>query len=125
MLMKQNLAQNDFVQGADVVLRRREAHLNVGEVENKVLALVANVVTLEAEEEGKPVQEVHVRGPLVVRRLLEVADGSKRSGNLSDGCSVRRLWMGIMLYGPDSNGGAPGLGRVWLGLGLGGGRYWW
>ena len=90
-----------------------------------MLALVASIVALEAKEEGEPVQEVHVRDPLVVRQLLEVADGSKRGGNLSDGCSVRRLWMGIMLYGPDSNGGAPGLGRVWLWLGLGGGRYWW
>ena len=56
-------------------------HLSIGEVENKVLALVANVVALEAEEEGKPVQEVHVRGPLVVRQLPEVADGLKRGGN--------------------------------------------
>lgn len=78
------LAQNGGVQGVDVVRRRREAHLSVGEVENEVLALVANVVVLEAEEEGEPVQEVHVRSPLVVRRLPEVADGSERGGNGSD-----------------------------------------
>ena len=50
-------------------------------MENKVLALVANVVALEAEEEGEPVQEVHVRGPLVVRQLPEVANGLERGGN--------------------------------------------
>ncbi|KAM4093404.1 hypothetical protein ACB094_06G113500 [Castanea mollissima] len=78
------LAQNGGVQGVDVVRRRREAHLRVGEVENEVLALVANVVALEAEEEGQPVQEVHVRCPLVVRRLPEVSDGSERGGYGSD-----------------------------------------
>lgn len=49
-----------------------------------MLALVANVVVLKTEEECEPVQEVHVRGPLVVRRLPEVADGSERRGNGSD-----------------------------------------
>ena len=49
-----------------------------------MLALVANVVVLEAEEEGEPVQKVHVRSPLVVRRLPKVADGSERGGNGSD-----------------------------------------
>ena len=46
-----------------------------------MLALVANVVALEAEEEGEPVQEVHVRGPLVVWQLPEVADGLESGGN--------------------------------------------
>ena len=87
-----------------------------------MLALVARIVALEAKEEGEPVQEVHVRGPLVMWQLLEVANCLEHGGNLSDGCFARRLWMGIMLYGPDSNGDAVGLGRVWLGLGLEGGR---
>lgn len=46
--------------------------MSVGEVEDEVFALVANVVLLEAEEEGKPVEEVHARVPL--RGKDEVAD---------------------------------------------------
>nr|POE50779.1 hypothetical protein CFP56_16293 [Quercus suber] len=75
------LAQNG---GVEVVQWRREAHLSVSEVENEVLTLVVNIVVLEAEEEDEPVQEVHVRGPLVVRWLTEVADGSERGVNGSD-----------------------------------------
>ena len=78
------LAQNGGVKGVDVVRRRREAHLSVSEVENEVLALVVNTVVLEAQEEGEPIHEVHVRGPLVVWRLTEVADGSERGGNGSN-----------------------------------------
>ena len=43
-----------------------------------MLALVPNVVALEAEEEREPVEEVHVRPPLPERRSPEVADGVQR-----------------------------------------------
>ena len=76
------------------------------------------VVALEAEEEGEPVQEVHVRGPSVVRRLPEVADGSERGGNGSD------LWESER-WGLREEGGMAGLGRVWLGFGLGDVRCRW
>ena len=54
---------------------------SVSEVENEVLELVANVFILEVEEEGEQVQEIHVRGPLVVRQHAEVANGSECGGN--------------------------------------------
>lgn len=41
-----------------------------------MLALVADVVVLEAEEEGEPVEEVHVGLPLGVRGTAEVANGA-------------------------------------------------
>lgn len=50
------LAQNDAVEDVDIVRGRGEAHLGVGEVKDEVLPLVPNVVVLEAEEEGEPVQ---------------------------------------------------------------------
>ena len=56
-------------------LGRGEAHLGIGEVENEVLALVSDVVVLEAKEEAKPVQEVHIRVPL--RGEAKVADRAK------------------------------------------------
>ena len=43
-----------------------------------MLALVANVVALEAKEEREPVEEVHVRPPLAERRSPEVSDGAQR-----------------------------------------------
>ncbi|RDX90626.1 hypothetical protein CR513_27489, partial [Mucuna pruriens] len=71
-------AEHAAVKSIDVVRRRREAHLSVREVEDKVLALVANVVALEAEEERQPVEEVHVLPPLPERRSPEVANGAQR-----------------------------------------------
>ncbi|KAG4384530.1 hypothetical protein GLYMA_13G297150v4 [Glycine max] len=61
---------------------RGEAHLGVGEVEDEVLALVANVVGLEPEEEGKPVQEVHTWLPF--RGAEEVPDGVEGGGGGAD-----------------------------------------
>jgi hypothetical protein len=59
-------AQNGGVEDDDFVRGRLEAHLGVGQVEHQVLPLVPHVVVLEAEEEGQPVQEVHVGRPLPV-----------------------------------------------------------
>lgn len=41
-----------------------------------MFALVANVVILEAEKSGEPVEEVHVREPWRERGFTEVADGA-------------------------------------------------
>lgn len=49
-----------------------------------MLALVADVVLLEPEEEGKPVQEVHVWPPLPERRRPQVADGAECCGGGAD-----------------------------------------
>lgn len=49
-----------------------------------MLALVADVVLLEAEEEGEPVEEVVVRTPLDVGRTAEVADGFESGGGGAD-----------------------------------------
>lgn len=70
-------AEDGGVQGVDVVGRGLEAHLGVGEVENKVLPLVPDVVGLEAEEEAEPIQEVVMWVPLDVRGFAEVAGGAK------------------------------------------------
>lgn len=61
--------------GVEGFLRRGEAHLGIGEVEEEVLALVADVVVLEAKKEAKPVQEVHIRMPL--RGETKVTDRAK------------------------------------------------
>lgn len=87
------LAQNPGVEGVDVVRGRREAHLCIGEVEDEVLPLVPDVVLLEAEEEGQPVEEVHMRGPLAVRRLAEFPHSSERS---SDGADLREAEGGVV-----------------------------
>lgn len=80
------------VEGVDVVGRRREAHLGVGEVEDEVLPLVADVVVLEAEEEGQPVEEVHVGEPLRERRPTEVTDGAESGRGGADlGVTERRV----------------------------------
>ena len=49
-----------------------------------MLALVADVVALEPEEEGEPVEEVHVRVPLPERRPPQVADGAECCGGGAD-----------------------------------------
>lgn len=51
-------AEEGGVKDGGVGGRRIEAHLRVGEMKDKVLALVADVVGLEAEEEAEPVEEV-------------------------------------------------------------------
>ncbi|RYR46297.1 hypothetical protein Ahy_A07g032031 isoform D [Arachis hypogaea] len=55
-------------------LLREKAHLSIGEVEELVLALVTDVIVLEVEEEGEPVEEVHVGVPS--GREAEVTDGA-------------------------------------------------
>lgn len=77
-------ADDGGIEGVDVVGGRGEAHLGVGEVEDDVLALVADVVLLEAEEEGEPVEEVVVRAPLDERGTAEVADGFESGGGGAD-----------------------------------------
>lgn len=67
-------AEDGGVEGVNVVGRRGEVHLGVGEVEYEVLSLVANVVVLEAEEGTEPVEEVHVVVPLDEGRFTEVSD---------------------------------------------------
>lgn len=64
------------VEGVGVIRRRVEAHLGVGEVEDQVLPLVADVVGLEAEEGGQPVEEVGAGagGPVGEGRRAEVVD---------------------------------------------------
>uniref|UniRef100_A0A8R7PSF9 Uncharacterized protein n=1 Tax=Triticum urartu TaxID=4572 RepID=A0A8R7PSF9_TRIUA len=57
-----------------------EAHLRVGEQEHEVLALVAHVVPLEAEEGAEPVHEVLVGAPLRVGRRAEAPHGPERGG---------------------------------------------
>lgn len=49
-----------------------------------MLPLIPNVVVLEAEEQGQPVQEVHVGTPLRVGRPPEVSDGAQGSGGGAD-----------------------------------------
>ena len=68
-------AEDGGVELVDGVGGRGEAHLGVGEVEEEVLPLVADAVVLEAEEEGEPIEEVHVGVPL--RGEAEVADGAE------------------------------------------------
>ena len=77
-------ADDGGIEGIDVIRRRREAHLGVGEVEDEVLALVADVVLLEAEEEGEPVEEVVVGAPLDVGGAAEVSDGFEGGGGGAD-----------------------------------------
>lgn len=72
--------ENTWVEGVDVVRRRREAHLSIGEVEHKVLPLVVDAGGLEPEEEGKPVQEVVHGIPWSERGPTEVADGAESGG---------------------------------------------
>lgn len=71
-------------EGVDVVRGRGEAHLEVGEVEDEVLPLVADAVRLEAEEEGEPVEEVVVGPPRGEGRPPEVADGAEGGGGGAD-----------------------------------------
>lgn len=68
-------AEDGRVELVDGVGGRGEAHLGVGEVEEEVLPLVAGAVALEAEEEGEPVEEVHVGVPL--RWEGEAAEGAE------------------------------------------------
>ncbi|KAF1896973.1 hypothetical protein Lal_00034674 [Lupinus albus] len=70
-------AENVSIEGVDVVRRRSEAHLSVSEVEDDMLALVANVVTLEPEEKSKPVKNIVVWLPLGKRRSPEVSDSTE------------------------------------------------
>lgn len=56
--------------------RRRDAHLQVGQVEDEVLPLVPHVVALESEVAAQPVQEVHAVLPVPVRRPPEFPDGA-------------------------------------------------
>jgi len=77
-------AQNGGVEDVDVVRGRREAHLGVGQVEHQVLPLVPDVVVLEAEEEGQPIQEVHVGRPLPVWRLSQVPHRSEGTRHCAD-----------------------------------------
>lgn len=76
------VAEDGGVEGIEGVWGWREAHLGVGEVEDEVFALVADVVVLEAEEEGKPVEEVHVWVPSGWE--AEVADGAEGGGGGAD-----------------------------------------
>lgn len=62
-------------EGVYVVWGRVETHLSIGEMEDEMLALVANVVVLEAEEESEPIEEVHVRLPS--GREAKVADDAE------------------------------------------------
>ncbi|KAJ1434549.1 hypothetical protein SESBI_05417 [Sesbania bispinosa] len=74
-------AEDGGVEGVEGVRERGEAHLGVGEVKDEVLALVANVVVLEAEEEGEPVEEVHGAGvPSWGRGRTEVTDEAESGG---------------------------------------------
>lgn len=72
------------VEGVDVVRRRREAHLSIGEVEHEVFPLVLHVGGLEPEEQGEPVEEVVVGLPCGERRPAEVADGAEGRGGSAD-----------------------------------------
>lgn len=45
-----------------------------------MLALVPNVFPLKAKEETEPIEEVHLREPLVERGLTEVSNGTKGGG---------------------------------------------
>lgn len=60
--------------------RRVQAHLGVGQVEHQMLPLIPNVVSLKAEEEAEPVQQVHGVVPWVERRFAEVPGGSQCGG---------------------------------------------
>ena len=53
-----------------------EAHLCVGQVENKVLPLVLYVIALETKEQTQPIEEVHGREPLEAWWPAEVADSA-------------------------------------------------
>lgn len=59
-----------------------------------MLALVPNVVVLEAEEKGEPVEEVHVLRPSGVRWLSEVTYGLERGGHGSDLREAERWVLG-------------------------------
>jgi hypothetical protein len=44
-----------------------------------MLTLVTNVIFLETEEQGEPVEEIVVRTPLNIRRTTKVSNGFKSS----------------------------------------------
>lgn len=71
-----NAAHDGMVEDVDVVRRRLEAHLGVGEEEDEMLPLVADVVALEAEEGAEPVEEVEAVVPPGEGRLTELPDGA-------------------------------------------------
>lgn len=52
-----------WVERVDIVRRRMETHLRVGQEEDQMLPLVPDVVALEAEEGPEPVEEVHTIVP--------------------------------------------------------------
>lgn len=90
------------VKRVDVVRRRREAHLSVGEVENQMLALVPNVVTLESEKKRKPIEEVHVLPPLPERGSSEVPNCPQRRHRRADlGEAERRVVCEEVVQGND------------------------
>jgi len=94
--------ENAGVERVDVVRRRREAHLSIREVENQMLALVPNVVPLEAEKERKPVEKIHVRPPLPERRSSEVPDCPQRRRRRADlGEAQRRVVREQVVHGDD------------------------
>lgn len=49
-----------------------------------MLPLVPHVVALEPKEQGKPVEDVIVRPPLLRRRMTEVSDGSEGVAGSAD-----------------------------------------
>ncbi|KAK9106133.1 hypothetical protein Scep_022977 [Stephania cephalantha] len=85
-------AEDGGVKGVDGVGRGLEAHLGVGEVEDEVLPLVANVVALEPEEDAQPVPEWLEKEPNVVIRRKDCIDGFVRSFD-EDGSNVFVDWV--------------------------------
>lgn len=79
-------ADDAGVEGVGVPRRGVEAHLGVGEVEDQVLPLVADVVGLEAEECGQPVEEVGAGagGPVGEGRPAKVVDDLEGGGGGAD-----------------------------------------
>lgn len=77
-------AEDSSIKSVDVVRRRSKPHLSIGEVEDKVLTLITDVILLEPEEESQPVEQVHVRPPLAKRRTPEVTYGAKCCGGCTD-----------------------------------------
>lgn len=69
-------AEDGGGEGVEGGRRGGEAELGVGEVEDEVFALVEDVVGLEAEEGGEPVEEVHVVVPLDEWGFTEVTNGA-------------------------------------------------
>lgn len=69
-------SEHSGIESVDVIRRRSESHLGISKVKDYMLPLIPNIVLLKPKEKSQPIQQVHRRMPLGIRRLPEVPDSA-------------------------------------------------